>query len=106
MIDDIGEELDGTAETWRTKPSSFPTTITGFKKLERKLQQSIIRQQQYLDVIRHRALGLLADYEQSVVADDDVAWLPKHRHIVNLSAEGSLANRKCTISFPAAHQSW
>jgi hypothetical protein len=42
---------------------------------EQKLQKWIIRQQQHLEVIRNRALGLFADYEQSVVADEEVAWL-------------------------------
>ena len=32
--------------------------------------------------------------EQSVVADEDVAWLRKHDHVVNPPAAGSLSNRK------------
>ena len=103
MIDDIGEESDDDGETRRPNPRSFPTTKTGFQKFERKLQKRIIRQQRYLEVIRNRALGLFADYEQSVVADEDVAWLREHDHIVNPPAAGSLANRKRTSSRPAAN---
>jgi hypothetical protein len=103
MIDDIGEESVDDGETRRPNPRSFPTTKTGFQKFERKLQKRIIRQQRYLEVIRNRALGLFADYEQSVVADEDVAWLREHDHIVNPPAAGSLANRKRTSSRPAAN---
>jgi len=103
MIDDIGEESDNDGETRRPYPRNFPTTKTGSQKFERKLHKRIIRQQRYLDVIRNRALGLFADYEQSVVADEDVAWLRKHHHIVNPPAAGSLANRKHTSSCPAAN---
>jgi len=73
MIDNIGEESDDDGETQRPNPRSFPTTKTGFQKLERKLQMRIIRQQRYLEVIRNHALGLLANYAQSVVSDEDVA---------------------------------
>jgi len=103
MIDDIGEESDDDGETRRPYPRSFPTTKTGSQKFEWKLQKRIIRQQRYLEVIRNRAHGLFADYEQSVVADEDVAWLCKHHHIVNPPAAGSLANRKRTSSRPAAN---
>jgi len=58
------------------------------------LQRWIIRQQQYLEVIRHRALGLFADYGQCVVADEDVAGLHQHDHIVDPPAAGSFAYRK------------
>jgi len=102
MIDDIGEESDDDGETWRPNPRSFPTTKTGFQKFERKMHKRIIRQQRYLEVIRNHALGLFTDYEQSVVADEVVAWLREHNHIVNPPAAGSLANRKCTSSCPAA----
>jgi len=103
MIDDIGEELDDDDETRRANPRSFPTTKTGFQKLERKLQKRIIRQQRYLEVIQNRAHGLFADYEQSVVAGEDMAWLRKHDHILNPPTAGSLANRKRTSSRPAAN---
>jgi len=105
MIDDIGEELHDDGEKRRPNPRSFPTTKTGFQKFERKLQKRIIRQQRYLAVIRNRALGLFADYEQSVVGDKDVAWLPEHDHIVNPPAASSLANRMRTSSRPAANWS-
>jgi len=105
MIDDIGEESDDDGETRRPDPRSFPKTKTGFQKIERKLQKRIIRQQRYLEVIRNGAHGLLADYEQRVVADEDVACLHEHDHIVNPPAAGSLANRKRTSSRPAANQS-
>jgi len=103
MIDDIREESDNDGDTRRRNPRSFPTMKTGFKKFERKLQKRIIRQQQYLEVIRNRALGLFADYKQSIVADEDVAWLCEHDHIVNSPAAGSLANRKHTSGRPAAN---
>ena len=103
MINDIGEESDDEGETRRPNPRSFSTTKTGFQKFERKLQMRIIRKQRYLEVIRNRALGRFADYKQSVVADEDVAWLREHDHIVNPPAAGSLANRKRTRSRPAAN---
>jgi len=103
MIDDIREELDDDGETRRPNARSFPTTKTGFQKFEWKLQKRIIRQQRYLEVNRNCALGLFADYKKSVVADEDVAWLREHDHIVNPPAAGSLANRKCTSSRPAAN---
>ena len=103
MIDDIGEESDDDGVTRCPNPRSFPTMKTGFQKFQRKLQTRIIRQQQYLEVIRNGALGLFADHEQSVVADEDVVWLREHNHIVNPPAAGSLANRKRTSSCPAAN---
>jgi len=103
MINDIGEESDDDGEMRRPNPRSFPTMKTGFQKFELKLQKRIIRQQRYLEVIRNCALGLFADYEQSVVDDEDVAWLREHDHIVNPPAAGSLANRKRTSSRPAAN---
>jgi len=103
MIDDIGEESDDVGETLHPNPRSFPTTKTGIQKFERKLQKRIIRQQRYLEVIQNHALGLFADYEQSIVTDEDVAWLQEHDHIVNPPAAGSLANRKRTSSYPAAN---
>jgi len=77
--------------------------LTGFQKFERKLQKRIIRQQRYLEVIRNCVHGLFADYEQSVVADEDVAWLREHNNIENPPTAGSLANRKRTSSRPAAN---
>jgi len=103
MIDNIGEESDDDGEMRRPNPRSFPTTKTGFQKLQWKLQKRILRQQRYLGAIQNYALGLFADYEQSVVADEDVAWLREHDYIVNPPAAGSLANRKRTCSSPAAN---
>jgi hypothetical protein len=105
MIDDIEEESDDDDETRRPDLRSFPKTKTAFQNFERKLQKRIIRPQRYLAVIRTRALGLFADYEQSVVADEDVAWLHAYDQIVNPPAAGSLANRKRTYSRPAANLS-
>jgi len=104
MMDDVGEELDDDAMTHPPNPRSLPMTITGFQKLERIPQQRIIRGLRYLEVIQNGALGPFADYEQSVVADEDVSWLHDHDHIVNPPAAGSLANTKHTSSCPAA--SW
>jgi len=103
MIDDIREESDDDGERQRPNPRSFPTTKTGFQKFEKKLPKRIIRQQRYLEVIQNGALGLFADYEQSVVAHEDVAWVREHNHIVNPPAAGSLANRKHTSNCPAAN---
>ena len=100
MIDDIGAESDDDGGTCRPNPKSFLMVKTGFQKFEGKLQTRTIRQQQYLEVIRNRALGLCADYEQRLVADEDVAWLREHDYIVNPPTAGSLANR----SVPAATQ--
>jgi hypothetical protein len=103
MIDNIGEESDDDGPMRRPYPRGLPMTTTGFQKFERKLQKRIIRQQRYLQVIRNRALGLFADYEQSVIADEDVAWLREHDYIVKLPTADSLANRKRTSSCPAAN---
>jgi len=102
IIDDIGDELDDDAVMRRPKPCSFPTTQTGFQNFERKLQKCTFRQQQQLEVIWNHALGLFADYWQSFVAVEDVAWLCEHDHIVNPPAAGSWVNRKCTGSRSAA----
>jgi len=103
MIDNIGEELDDGGETPRPNLGCFLTKKSGFQKFERNLQKRIIRQQRYLEVIRNRALGLFSDYEQSVVADEDVAGLREHDHIVNPPAAGSLANSKRTSCCAAAN---
>jgi hypothetical protein len=103
MINNIGEESEDDCEMRRPTPRSFPTTKTGFQIFEWKLQKWIIRQQRYLEVIQNRALGLFADYEQRVVADEDVAWLREHDHIVNPPAAGSFPNRKFTSSRAAAN---
>ena len=83
MIYFIGEESDDDGETQPPNARSFPMTKKGFQKFDRKVQKRIIRQQRYLEVIRNRAHGLFADYEQSVVADEVVPWLHEHNHIVN-----------------------
>jgi hypothetical protein len=103
MIDDIGEELHDDGSMWHPNPRSFPTTKTGFQQFEQKLQKSIIRQQRYLEVIRNSSHGLFPDCEQSIVSDEDVAWLREHDHIVNSPAAGSFTNRKPTSSRPAAN---
>jgi len=72
-------------------------------KFELTLQMRIIRQQRYLEVIGDHALGVFGDYEQSLVADNDVASLHEHAHIVNAPAPGSLGYRKCTRSHLAAN---
>jgi hypothetical protein len=103
MINDIGEESDDYGEMWRPKPRSFPMMKTDFQKFEWKLQQRIIRQQRYLEVIRNRALGLFAECKKRVVADEDVASVPEYDHIVNSPSAGFLANWMCTSSHPAAN---
>jgi hypothetical protein len=51
----------------------------------------------------HRALSLRADYEQSVVTDEDVALLHEHDHIVSSPAAGLFASRNRTRSHPGAN---
>ena len=102
-IDNIREEPDDDGATPRPNPRSFPTMKPGFQKFQRTHQRMIFIPQQYLEVIRNCAFGLFADYEQSVVADEDVAWLCEHDHIVNPPTAGSLANRKRTSSRTAAN---
>lgn len=75
MFDDIREGSDDDVETWRPNPESFQMATTGFQNFKMKLQRSVIRPQRYLDVIRNSTPGLFADYDRSVVADEDVAQL-------------------------------
>jgi len=103
MIDNIRVEWDNDAEIGHSYPRSFLTMKIGFPQFSWKLQRRISRQQRFLEVIPYCAFGLLADYEQSIVTDEDVAWLPKHNHIVNPPTVSSLANRKPTSSCPAAN---
>jgi len=103
IIENIREKLDHDGEMWRPNLRIFHTTKTGFQKFEQKLQKKIIRRQRYLAVIRNHALGLFANYEPSVVADEDVAWLHTHDHFVNPPAAGSVATRKRTSSCQAAN---
>jgi hypothetical protein len=105
MIDDTGEQSDEAGDTWRKNPQSFQTTKTGFQKFERKLQKSIIRPQLFFEVIGNYTLGLFAHYEQRVDANEDVARLREHDHIVNPPAVDALPNRKRTCSRPAANSS-
>jgi len=67
------------------------------------MQETIITQHRDLEVIQNGALGPFADYEQSLVADEDVAWQCKYDQILNLPAAGSFANRKRTSSHSAAN---
>jgi len=62
---------------WDVAPKSknLPNDDNRLPKFKRKLQRRIIRQQQYLQVIRNHALDLFADYKQSVVAEKNVTWL-------------------------------
>ena len=103
MIDVIGEELDDDCGSWHPNPRIVPTTNSGFQTFEWKLQTRIIRLQRCLEIIQNRALGPVADDEQSLVADEHVAWLREHDHILNSPAAGSLANRQRTSSLPAAN---
>lgn len=64
----------------------------------------IIRQQRYVEVIHSHALRLFADYQQRLVAAEDVVWLPEHEHTVSIPAAGLLANRICSSS--SATASW
>ena len=73
MINEIGEETDDDGEMWCPNPRIFPTTKTGFQKIQRKLQKRIVIQPRYLEVIGDCALGLFADYDQSIVVDEDIS---------------------------------
>jgi len=97
-INIIREVSDDDGERWRPNQRSFPRTKTRFQNFEWMLQGWNIRQQQYVEVIRNRALGPFADYEQSLVGDEDVAWQCTHENIVSPPVGGSLARRKCTSS--------
>jgi hypothetical protein len=103
MIDYMGEELDDDCEMRCPNPRSFLMMNTGFQKFEPKLHRRIISQQRYLEVIRNRDLGLIADYEQRLGAEENVAWLREHDHIVNPATPGSLPNMKDTNTRPAAN---
>jgi len=92
-IDDVMVESDDDAETRSLNPCNFWMTNPGFHNLERKLQKRILRQQQFFEVIRNHALRLLAYYEQSIRADEDMALLCEHDDIMNPPAAGSLGNR-------------
>jgi hypothetical protein len=69
MIDIIREALNDDCDNRHPKPVTFPTTKTWSKRFEPKLGMSVVRQQQYLEIIRHRALGLFTEHEQRSVAD-------------------------------------
>lgn len=47
----------------------------------------------------------MAVYEQSSVADENVAWLHEHDHIVNPPGAAPFANRKHSSSCAAPDQS-
>jgi hypothetical protein len=100
MINDIGVDSDDDADMQYPNPISFQMMTTGLQQFEWKRQKNIIKQHHYLEVIGNCAVGLFADYEESIAADEVVACLSKHNHIENPPAAGSLANRK---SCPAAN---
>jgi hypothetical protein len=102
IMDNVTEVSDVDGEMWRPNPRSFPTMKTGFQTFEWKLQKRIIREQPYLEVIRNHALSLFADYEQSVVSDENVASLYVYDDIVISSTAGCLMNRSHQCSCPAA----
>jgi len=102
IMDNGTEVSDVDGEMWRTNPRSFPTMKTGFQTFQWKLQKRIIREQRYLEVIRNHALSLFADYEQSVVSDENVALLYVYDDIVISSTAGCLMNRNHQCSCPAA----
>jgi hypothetical protein len=101
MTKNLGEELDNDRKTQHPNPRRFPTLIIGFLKLEWNIQRRIIRQQRYLEVIQNHALGLFADYKNTIVADEDIPWLYKHNYILNPLAAHSCTNKKCTRCHPA-----
>jgi hypothetical protein len=103
IIDDIGEESDDNDEMQHPNQRRFPMTKPTFQKFEQNLPKGIITQQRNIELIRNSALVLFADYKQSVVPDEDVAWLCEYNHISNPPTAGSLANRKRTSSRPAAN---
>jgi len=92
MNDDIDEELDEDGLTPHPNPTSFATMNTGFHNIQSKFLGKIIWHQLYLEVIQNFVLGLVADYELNVDADDHVAWLCEKDYILNPPTMGSLAN--------------
>jgi hypothetical protein len=72
-LDDIVEESDNVCEKSCPTTRCYRTRKTGFQKFEPKLHNGIIRKWRYLEVIEYHALGLSAGYEQSLVANEDMA---------------------------------
>jgi len=72
MIDHITVELDDYAEMQCPNPRISLTKITGFQQFDRKVERRNSWQHRYLEVIWNWAIGLFADYQQIVVADEDV----------------------------------
>jgi hypothetical protein len=97
-IDDVSDELNDPAATRHPNPWWVLTRKDGIQKYDRYLQTRNISHQQYLNVIRNCALGHFANYNQRVVAEDDVAWLLIHDDIVNPPTICSLPKRKHTSS--------
>jgi len=100
MIDENVDELEDDGARWHQHPGSFPTMKTGFPKFKSKPHRWILWQQGYLEVIRNRAVGVFADYKQTFVAREDMAWLSEHCHIVTPPAAGSFASRTNPSSRP------
>jgi len=96
IIEVMREESYDYAETQWPNRWLFLTMQTGSQKFERNIQRRICREQENLEVIQSRALGLFPYYKQSVVADENVVRLRQHDHIVNPPAAGSLTTGKRT----------
>jgi hypothetical protein len=103
LINDIVQAFDDDAVMRRQDPRCFPMMKRHCQQLERKLQSRIIRQQGYLEVMRHDAHGLFGCYQRSIVTNEDVASLHKYNLIVNPPAVHTLASSKCITSCIAAN---
>jgi len=102
LIDNIGDESFNNTETPRTNRRSIQNTKRVFQQVKPDLQKSTIRQQQFHEVIPNHTHGLIANYEQSAVANKNLASLRKHNHIANPPGAGALANRQRTSIRAAA----
>jgi len=83
MINNIKEESDDDAEIWHPNATSIPTTKLDFQMFDTKPEWMIIIQQHSHEVIRNYALGPCPNYVRRVVANNTVAWLLDHNHIVD-----------------------
>lgn len=103
VVDYIDEEYDFDAKICHSNQSSRPVMKSGFQIFDRKFHSSMISQQWYLQIFRNCALRSFANSVQRIIANENVAWLPKHHHIANPHAAGYLANRMHTNGSPAAN---
>lgn len=101
VIYNIWVELYDDALLQRTNPRHFPKFKTGFHQFERRFEWSIIKPHRDINVIPNCAPGIFVAYKRSFVANENVACVHEHDHIVNIPAAGSRANMQHSTSCPA-----